>query len=218
MRGDLRRSAQDREPGVPSLPPSLPPSLLFLCPVSSIFGATTMPRPSTLSTPPSLFPSLPPSLPPRPQLLLNACLEMERPPRHACFFDFSAEGIDTAHENDMRVSPSVPPSLPPSLPQCVALDGLYYQELEINQCDTLSLQLPPSLPTSLPPSVPPSLPPLVRGSRRALLPRARNQPMRRQAQPPNRLDPPSLPTAPGEVRVLLSFLPPPCPPSLLSSF
>ncbi|KAM3570417.1 hypothetical protein VYU27_007514 [Nannochloropsis oceanica] len=54
------------------------------------------------------------------QLLLNACLEMERPPRHACFFDFSAEGIDTAHENDMR---------------CVALDGLYYQELEINQCD-----------------------------------------------------------------------------------
>ena len=38
------------------------------------------------------------------QLLLNACLEMERPPRHAVFFDFSAEGIDCAHENDMRVS------------------------------------------------------------------------------------------------------------------
>lgn len=37
------------------------------------------------------------------QLLLNACLEMERPPRHACFFDFSATGIDAAHENDMRV-------------------------------------------------------------------------------------------------------------------
>ncbi|TFJ80809.1 hypothetical protein NSK_007986 [Nannochloropsis salina CCMP1776] len=60
------------------------------------------------------------------QLLLNACLEMERPPRHACFFDFSARGIDTAHDNDMR---------------CVALDGLYYQELEINQCDAKLNQL-----------------------------------------------------------------------------
>jgi hypothetical protein len=38
------------------------------------------------------------------QLLLNACLELERPPRHACFFDFSATGIDAAHDNDMRVS------------------------------------------------------------------------------------------------------------------
>ncbi len=37
------------------------------------------------------------------QLLLNACLELERPPRHACFFDFSAIGIDAAHDNDMRV-------------------------------------------------------------------------------------------------------------------
>lgn len=53
-------------------------------------------------------------------LLLNACLEMERPPRHAVVFDFSAQGVDTAHDNDMRA---------------VVLDGLYYQELEVNQCD-----------------------------------------------------------------------------------
>jgi hypothetical protein len=37
------------------------------------------------------------------QLLLMACLEMERPPKHAVFFDFSADGVDVAHDNDMLV-------------------------------------------------------------------------------------------------------------------
>lgn len=32
-----------------------------------------------------------------------ACLEMERPPKHAVLFDFSAEAVDLAHENDMKV-------------------------------------------------------------------------------------------------------------------